>query len=141
LCTCGIATQIGLQIGLHKPGLSQKFSKRKEVLEIDDHVRNGTWMACYIVSQIQTARLRLRPTIEADFAFLHHILETPDFSNTSLLGLCHLSQFTAQFTSIIGADAQNPSGLLEPCARIGMVNISKKKKGKKAGSTSEDAFP
>jgi hypothetical protein len=123
---CGIATQIGLQIGLHKPCLSQEFSKRKVVLEIDDHVRSGTWMACYIVSQTQTARLGLRPTIEADFAFLHHILETPDFSNTSLLGLCHLSRFTAQFTSIIGADAQNLSGLLEPCARMGMVKCFKK---------------
>jgi len=95
-----------------------------------------------VVSQIQTARLGLRPTIEADFAFLYHILETPDFSNTSLLGLCHLSRFTAQSTSIIGADAQNPSGLLEPCARIGMVNIStKKKKKKKTVRNSEDAFP
>jgi len=123
---CGIATQIALQIGLHRPGLSQEFSKRKEVLEIDDHVRNGTWMACYIVSQTQTARLGLRHPIQADFAFLHHILETPEYSNTSLVGLCHLSRFTAQFTSIIGADAQNQSGLLEPYARIGMVKYFKK---------------
>ena len=118
---CGIATQIGLQLGLHKPGLSQEFSKRKEVLEIDDHVRNSTWMACYIVSQTQTARLGLRHTIQADFSFLNNILEAPEFANTSLLGLCRLSRFTAQFTSMIGADARNLSGLVEPFERIGMV--------------------
>jgi hypothetical protein len=122
---CGIATQIGLQIGLHRPGLSQEFSKRKEVLKIDDHVRNSTWMACFIANQTQTARLGLRLPIQADFTFLHHLLDPPEFSNTPLLGLCHISRLTAQFTSIIGADAPNLSGLLETYARVGMVKFFK----------------
>jgi hypothetical protein len=120
---CGIATQIGRQIGLHRPGLSQEFSKRKEVLEIDEHVRNSTWIACFIVNQTQTARLGFRCPFQADFTFLHHILEASEFSNSSLLALCHIFRLTAQLTCIIGADAQNFSALLEPYERVGMVKF------------------
>ncbi|CZR53528.1 uncharacterized protein PAC_03407 [Phialocephala subalpina] len=118
---CGMATQIGLQIGLHKPSLSQEFSSRREVLEVDDNTRKTTWMACYVVNQMQTGRLGVPLTIHADYTFLQ-ALETPGLS-PSLVSLCRIARLTAQFTTTIGANAQNLSGLLDPPTRIDMVRF------------------
>lgn len=118
---CGIATQIGLQIGLHRPSMSQEFSSRREVLEVDDNVRRTTWMACFVVNQMQTARLGVPHFVNADYTFLQ-ALEAPG-NPSSLVALCRISRLTAQFNTTIGANAQNLSGLLEPNTRIDMVRF------------------
>ena len=94
---CGLATQIGLQIGLHKPSLSQEFSSKRQVLDVDDDVRKSTWMACYIVNQMQAGRLGVPLSIQADFTFLR-TLETSKHSG-SLVNLCRISRLKAEFPS------------------------------------------
>jgi hypothetical protein len=118
---CGIATQIALQIGLHRPSMAQEFSSRKEVLEVDDNVRRTTWMACFVVNQMQTARLGVPQSVSADYSFLQ-ALENPG-NSPPLVALCRISRLTAQFTTTIGANGQNLSGLLEPTTRIDMVRF------------------
>ena len=121
LCYCGIATSIGLQIGLHRPSLSQEFSSRKQVLDVGDHERKTTWMAVYVVNQMQAGRLGVPMSIQADFTFLD-ALETPNISPI-LVALCRISRLTIQLTTTIGANAQNLSGLLEPATRVDMVRF------------------
>jgi hypothetical protein len=118
---CGIATQIALQIGLHRPSMSQEFSSRKEVLEVDDNVRRTTWMACFVVNQMQTARLGVPHSVSADYSFMQ-ALESPGNPST-LVVLSRISRLTAQFTTTIGANGQNLSGLVEPSTRIDMVRF------------------
>jgi Fungal specific transcription factor domain len=118
---CGIAMQIGLQIGLHRPSMSHEFSSRKEVLEVDDHVRRTTWIACFIVNQMQTARLGVPYSVGADYSLIQ-ALESPG-NPSSLVTLSRISRLTAQFTTSIGANGQNLSGLLEPTTRIDMVRV------------------
>jgi hypothetical protein len=118
---CGIATQIALQIGLHRPSMSQEFSSRKEVLEVDDNVRRTTWMACFVVNQMQTARLGVPHSVSADYT-LDQALVDPG-NPSSLVALCRISRLTAQFTTTIGANGQNLSGLVEPTTRIDMVRF------------------
>ena len=74
---CGIATQMALQLGLHRPSLTPEFSSRRQVLEVADDVRKTTWMACYVVKQMQAGRLGVPDSIPTDFTFLR-ALETPE---------------------------------------------------------------
>lgn len=118
---CGLATQIGLQIGLHRPTLSQEFSSRPQVLEVDERVRQSTWVACYVVNQMQAGRLGVPFSIQPDYSLLQ-TLEVQDISPV-LINLCRISRLTTQFTTIIGSSAQNSSGLMDPVGRIEMVRL------------------
>lgn len=120
---CGIAHRISLQIGLHRPSLSQEFSSKRVVLEVDEDVRKSTWLACYVVNQMQTARLGVPHTIQADYTY-HQILESPDMSPTLVI-LCRIARLAGQFIKIIGGNAQNITGLLDPAARVDMVRFFK----------------
>lgn len=115
----GLATQIGLQIGLHKPSLSREFSSKRQVLDVGDDVRKSTWMSCYVVNQMQAGRLGAPLSIQPDHTFLR-TLETSK-ATPSLINMCRISHITAQFTSIIGASAESPSGLVVPITRVAMV--------------------
>ena len=118
---CGLATQLGLQIGLHRPTLSQEFSSRQQVLEVEDSVRQSTWVACYVVNQMQAGRLGVPFSIQPDYSLLR-TLEAQELSPV-LINLCRISRLTSQFTTIIGASAQNSSGLMDPIGRIEMVRF------------------
>jgi hypothetical protein len=72
---CGLATQIGLQIGLHRPSLSQEFSSKKQVLDVREDVRKTTWMACYVVNQMQVGRLGVPLSISADYPFQRKVCD------------------------------------------------------------------
>jgi hypothetical protein len=71
----GLATQIGLQIGLHRPSLSQEFSSKKQVLDVREDVRKTTWMACYVVNQMQVGRLGVPLSISADYPFQRKVCD------------------------------------------------------------------
>ena len=120
----GIATQIGLQIGLHKPGLAQEFSSRQQVLEVSDEVRTSTWMACYVVGQMQGGRLGVPSPVQVDVP----MLDIPDIldRNCPLTALCRISRITIHFTTMIGASTRNATGLLDPPTRIDLVKYFSK---------------
>lgn len=120
---CGIAHRIALQIGLHRPSLPQEFSSKKVVLEVEEKVRKSTWMACYVVNQMHAARLGVPHTIQADYTY-HYNLDTPDLSPT-LGALCRMAELAGQFINIIGGNASNLTGLLEPSARVDLVRFFK----------------
>ena len=117
----GLAVHISLQIGLHRPDLPHEFSSRKQVLEVSDEVRRTTWMACYVVSQMQGGRLGVPASVKAEHSFLH----TLDVTNESdpLIDLCRISRLVAQFTTTIGANARNQSGLMDSITRIELVTF------------------
>jgi len=78
-------------------------------------------MACFVVNQMQTARLGVPHSVSADYTLIQ-ALEDPG-NPSSLVTLCRISRLTAQFTTTIGANGQNLSGLLEPTTRIDMVRF------------------
>jgi hypothetical protein len=116
---CGIATQIGFQIGLHRPGRQAEFSSRHEVLDVGEHARRMTWVACYIVNQMQCTRLGVPSSLQADYT-LNQTIEWPDVPPT-LASLYRIARLTSQFCDIIGAKGQSWSGLQEPSVRLDMV--------------------
>ena len=118
----GLATQISLQIGLHRADRAQEFSSRKQVLEVSDEVRRSTWMACCIVGQMQgPGRLGIPSPVQADVA-LSSVLDGPSL-DCPLTALYRISRLATQFSSLIGASARSPDGLLAPAARIEMVRF------------------
>lgn len=116
---CGLATRIGLQIGLHRPELSHEFSSRSQVLGVSGEVRRTTWMACYIVNQMQASRLGvpIDISVESTLSYAVDLSDPVDILPT----LFRISRMTVQFTTTIGANARNSTGLLAPPTRIDLV--------------------
>lgn len=117
---CGMATHIGFQIGLHRPGRQSEFSSRQEVIDVGEHARRLTWVACYVVSQMQYSRLGVPSSLQADYT-LSQTVEWPGVP-PGLASLYRISRLTSQFSDMIGAKAQNWSGLQDPAIRLDLVS-------------------
>jgi len=116
-----LAVQIGYNIGLHRPTLATEFEYAFNTEELDIETRSSTWMACYIVSQIQSCRRGIPMPIKVDATLLRLVEDSAD---DSVLGtLCQISMLSDEASTSIGAHADNVSGLLGPKARIQMVRL------------------
>lgn len=78
-------------------------------------------MACCIVNQIQATRRGIPSSITADYTFLS-LVEDPATPST-LATLCQISILLNQASTAIGSSAPNPTGLLDPHARVHMVKL------------------
>lgn len=116
-----LAVQIGYNIGLHRPTLASEFEYVFSTEELDIEARRSTWMACYIVSQIQSCRRGIPMPIKVDPTLLRLVEDSAD--DSVLATLCQISMLADQASTSIGADADNLSGLLEPKARTHMVKL------------------
>lgn len=126
----GLAIQIGLQIGLHRPTLLSEFSLGKQQQHSDPDPNSDatettsritTWLACYVVNQIQASRRGVPIWFLEDHTLLS-AFDAPLVPRT-LSTLCHMSRLTAQSANCIGASAQNTSGLLDPLSRIPTIKL------------------
>ncbi|KIX07614.1 uncharacterized protein Z518_02267 [Rhinocladiella mackenziei CBS 650.93] len=117
----GMATQAALQMGLHRPNFGNEFSSKKDPSVEREEVKRSTWLACYIVAQLQSFRLGIPLSIPVDFSFRAAL--SGSHISPLLANLYRISQFTTQFNSVIGASASTPSGLLEPSTRIDMIKL------------------
>ena len=115
----GVATQIGLQIGLHRPSLQHEFSSRRQILEVNERARRATWLSCYIVTQMQTSRLGIPQHIHDDYTLTQSI-ESQDLP-PNLVSLARVAHLSNQFSTMIGANAPNLTGLVQPFTRVDMV--------------------
>jgi hypothetical protein len=117
----GIATQIALQIGLHRPAIDYPLNSDSGSGNEDEEIRSTTWIACFIVNQILASRLGVPSAILADHSLLTS-LENPAVP-TQLSRLCAISHLTVESSQAIGARASNGSGLADPVPRISLINV------------------
>lgn len=121
LLYCGIAIQAGLQMGLHRPGFTRDFSSRRVLLEEPEDVVNSTWLACYIVSQLQASRSGVPIAVPNDFSF-EAAAACKDVSPV-LARLYRISRFNAQFNAVLGGSPSHPSGLMDPRSRLNIIKL------------------
>lgn len=117
----GIAIHMGLQLGLHRPTLAREFSLDDDHLqaEPDCETKTTTWLACYIVSQMQVARSGLPLPFPEDsilVAAFDDLKVSPDLSL-----LCHIYRLLGQSAKVIGTNGPSLSGLVDPITRVNMV--------------------
>ncbi|GAB5593941.1 Regulatory protein leu3 [Umbelopsis nana] len=118
---CGMAMQIGLQIGLHRPEFAYEFNSKVDVLRSSPHIRRTTWIACYVITHMLAVKQGVPCAMPEDYSLLvsfDHIL-TPVY----LAQFGHITRLTAGFMNAIGFSAQNCYGLAEPHERINMIKL------------------
>jgi hypothetical protein len=117
----GMATQIGLQTGLHRPEFAFEFSSKQDVLRSSSQIRRTTWIACFIVGQIQASVRGAPTTIPMDYSLLVSLdhADTPVY--LAQLGL--ISRLNATFSATIGFNAHNMHGLIDPSERMNMIKL------------------
>jgi hypothetical protein len=117
----GIAIHMGLQLGLHRPALANEFCLDVNALKVepDSDTKKTTWLACYIVSQMQVARSGLPLPFPED-SNLVIAFDDPKVSPQLSL-LSHIYRLLGQSANVIGAKGLSVSGLVDPITRVNMV--------------------
>ncbi|KAL6246953.1 Regulatory protein leu3 [Rhinocladiella similis] len=131
----GLATQISLSIGLHRPAIDAGFDNETTEHHGDEEIRRTTWLACFIVAQIQASRRGVPATVVADYPLLYS-LDNPAVPQ-ELSHLCYISHLTVDATHALGARGSNSAGLVEPSARISLINVF----GKQFDDVRRQRFP
>ncbi|KIW46493.1 uncharacterized protein PV06_02162 [Exophiala oligosperma] len=140
----GLATQISLSIGLHRPAVDAGFGLDNNEDTTDhrhyhgkdyEEIRRTTWLACFIVAQIQASRRGVPATVVADYPLLYS-LDNPAVP-PELSHLCYISHLTVDATHALGARGSNSAGLVEPSARISLINVF----GKQFDDVRRQRFP
>ncbi|OQV02110.1 Fungal specific transcription factor domain-containing protein [Cladophialophora immunda] len=122
---CSLATQMALQLGLHRPNQTHLHDhgsdERANARMVDEEVKTTTWLACFIMNHRQSLCRGVPQSIRVDF----HLLKA--FENKAieprLSGLCRVYNLAMQANLAIGADAPTTSGMLEPEKRLEAVNL------------------
>jgi hypothetical protein len=86
-----LATQIGFQIGLHRPTLAVELDLGKCNAYTDSETKRTTSLACYVVSHMQASRPRLPVTFPEDFTLLTSFndpSEAPSFLDSAVSTGC-----------------------------------------------------
>lgn len=108
----GIATHIGLGLGLHRP-LVVDFGLEAGDSHHTEEMRTSTWLACVVIAQIQASRRGVPATISTDcFHFLA--------SDSEMSRLYEISRLALESNQNIGATGKD-AGLVEPSARISLI--------------------
>ena len=121
---CSIATQMALQLGLHRPNqpywpLRHGSLSGPSTVMADAEVRLTTWLACYVVNQMQSSHLGMPSSILPD-ANLLAAFENPEVEPV-LSQLCRIYYLLMQSSWDISANAPTPTGMLDPAARLTMI--------------------
>ncbi|KAB5511696.1 hypothetical protein GE09DRAFT_639225 [Coniochaeta sp. 2T2.1] len=120
---CSIATQMSLQLGLHRPNQPywplRHGSLNGPSTAVDEKTRLTTWLACYVVNQIQSSHLGVPSSIQADTNLLA-AFDNPAIDPV-LAQLCRIYHLLMQLSWEISANALTPTGLVEPSARLVLI--------------------
>lgn len=117
----GMAMHIGLQIGLHRPEFTFEFSSKEDVLRSSAHIRRTTWIACFVVNQMQATGHGVPATLPQDYNLLSSL--DHDLTPVYLAQLGHITRLTVTFTAAIGFTAASLQGLIEPHERMNMIKL------------------
>ncbi|OIW32827.1 hypothetical protein CONLIGDRAFT_153799 [Coniochaeta ligniaria NRRL 30616] len=126
---CSIATQMSLELGLHRPSqpywpLRHGSLSGPSTVGMDQEIRLTTWLACYVVNQMQSSHMGLPSSTAAD-ANLLAAFGSPAVE-PSLSQLCRIYHLLMQSSWEISANAPTPTGMLDPAARLTMIRHYRK---------------
>ncbi|KAF2170448.1 hypothetical protein M409DRAFT_19269 [Zasmidium cellare ATCC 36951] len=116
----GLATQIGMLLGLHRPAQTHAYRH-----EWDSHpvpgfrVKTTTWLACFVINHQLAYFNGVPPSLVADTQLLA-MLNEPTV-NPTLAQLCRIYCLLAQSLKEISCDGVHPSGLQDPSTRMQMI--------------------
>jgi hypothetical protein len=117
-----MASQIGLQLGLHRPTGTHCYRYSWDVQPmLDRDVRLTTWMACFAVDRMQAA-MRGVPYSLLAHPELVRALDDPDL-DPGLTHLCRILHIFSEATLEIGFNGPLPSGLREPETRLTLLRL------------------
>ncbi|KAH8817145.1 hypothetical protein F5884DRAFT_243948 [Xylogone sp. PMI_703] len=119
----GLATQMSLQLGLHRP--MQAYSHLNDSPDPSIHstaeVKLTTWMACFLVGQIQASSLGVPPPTTLDPQLLK-AFDNP-MIDIHLTQLCRIHYLLGQAGLSLRSDSPTPSGLMDATARLDMIKL------------------
>ncbi|KIW25866.1 uncharacterized protein PV07_09002 [Cladophialophora immunda] len=117
-----MATQIGLQLGLHRSMGTHTYRHSWDVQPMpDQEVRLTTWMACFVVDRIQATMRGVPPSLLAD-PQLVGAFDDPDLDR-SLTSLCRILHTFTQGSLEMSYHGPAPSGLQEPTTRLNLMRL------------------
>ncbi|KAH8906510.1 hypothetical protein BR93DRAFT_754646 [Coniochaeta sp. PMI_546] len=126
-----IATQMSLQLGLHRPNQPywplRDGSLSGPLTAVDKDIRLTTWLACYVVNQMQSSHLGVPPSILVDASLLA-AFENPAV-DPALSQLCRIYHLLMRMSWEISANAPTPTGMVDPAARLTMIRDSREQIG------------
>ncbi|KAF3924081.1 hypothetical protein ABW21_db0209826 [Orbilia brochopaga] len=104
----GIATQIALQLGLHCHGQAHShLNIFQNQMKPDDEIKMTTWMACFLVNQLQANMLGVPPTILADGNIINHFGHPA--MDPTLSKMCRIFHLLTQCTLTMSGYSTTPS--------------------------------
>ncbi|KAK5053819.1 hypothetical protein LTR84_001781 [Exophiala bonariae] len=120
---CGIATQMALRLGVHRPTQSHLHTYGSEehasASVVSREVQLTTWMACFIVSQ---RNFLFRGVPQPAWVDDHLLNAFDDFLGDPVLRLlCRIFHTLMQAYLYVGAKAPTDSGMLAPASRLTAV--------------------
>lgn len=118
-----IATQMSLQLGLHRPNQPywplRHGSLSGPSTVVDEETRLTTWLACYVVNQMQSSHLGVPASMLVDSNLI------AAFGNPTvepvLSQLCRVYHVLKELSWEISANAPSPTGLIDPAGRLTMI--------------------
>ena len=120
-----LATQMALQLGLHRPNQTHLHEhgteERENARAVGEEVKISTWLSCFVVNQKLSATRGLPPSILID-AHLLNAFENRKI-NPRLSQLCRIYHVLMQTNLAIGTSGSTLSGMLEPDARLNMMKV------------------
>ncbi|RFU28025.1 hypothetical protein B7463_g8311, partial [Scytalidium lignicola] len=119
----GLATQTSLQLGLHRP--MQAYSHINDTSDPSAYsitkVKLTTWLACFLVGQMQASSLGVLPPTTLDPQLLD-AFDNPTVE-LHLSQLCRIHYLLGQASLSLRSDGPIPSGLLDPSARLDVIKL------------------
>lgn len=116
----GLATQMSLQMGLHRP--TQAYSHMRvssDPLNSTAEIKLTTWLACFVVGQMQASTLGVPPGITVDLQLVRAFDDST--VDPSLAQLCRIYHQLHQASVSLSSSSQTSSGLLDPIVRLNTI--------------------
>ncbi|EIN03558.1 hypothetical protein PUNSTDRAFT_146996 [Punctularia strigosozonata HHB-11173 SS5] len=125
----GLAVQMGLKLGLHRPDNTTDFRSRAILDKDRMHERILVWVQCFIVHQSIASTLGLPSCLSEDwvtFTFSHardecwHWVSAVD---PDLPKLLRIQRFALRMSGVMGNNVKNPSGENDPLVAPALISI------------------
>ncbi|KAF4177922.1 hypothetical protein CNMCM8927_008974 [Aspergillus lentulus] len=96
------ATHLGLRLGLHRPGHGREFLADPSTVENMEHIRQMTWVACFVSNISVSAQLGLPATVQLDDGLLEILASKGPCLRETLLCQLQIASVASQISSALG---------------------------------------
>ncbi|GFF89722.1 hypothetical protein IFM47457_08246 [Aspergillus lentulus] len=96
------ATHLGLRLGLHRPGHGREFLADPSTVENVEHIRQMTWVACFVSNISVSAQLGLPATVQLDDGLLEILASKGPCLRETLLCQLQIASVASRISSALG---------------------------------------